>query len=91
MSKENIGRVVPNLNDFITIVSKSGVSVGTTSTSISIGVSLKKTPVSIIPVAHGGSPFMISVNSWSENQINISVKATESLTNRTIQLICFFN
>lgn len=90
MSKENIGRVVPNLNDFITIVSKKGVSVGTTSTSISIGVSLKKTPVSIIPVVHGGAPFMISVNSWSENQININVKATESLTNRTIQLICFF-
>lgn len=91
MSKENIGCVVPNLNDFITIVTKNDVSVGTASKHISIDVSLKKSPVSVIPVVHGGAPFMVSVNSWNDKQININVKATENLVNRTIQLICFFD
>ena len=75
----------------IMIANKSGIQVGT-APSINLTVPFKcpSNPIAVIPHAHGGAPFMCSVNSWTNTEAVIGVEAKQALTNRNLVLVIIY-
>lgn len=74
----------------IMIANKSGIQVGTTPSMITVPFKCPSNPIAVIPHAHGGAPFMCSVNSWTNTEAVISVEAKQALTNRNLVLVIIY-
>ena len=74
----------------IMIANKRGIQVGTTPSMITVPFKCPSNPIAIIPHAHGGAPFMCSVNSWTTTDAVISVEAKQTLTNRIVVLAIIY-
>lgn len=72
------------------IANKRGIQVGTTPSMITVPFKCPSNPIAVIPHAHGGAPFMCSVNSWTNTEVVISVEAKQALTNRNLVLVIIY-
>ena len=74
----------------IMIANKRGIQVGTTPSMITVPFKCPSNPIAVIPHAHGGAPFMCSVNSWTNTEAVIGVEAKQALTNRNLVLVIIY-
>lgn len=74
----------------IIIASQVAESVRTEASTLSINYNCPRNPIAIIPIPQGGAPFMCSVNSWTQSQATLGLKATEELKNRRVAIAVIY-
>ena len=74
----------------IIAIAKTGVSVSTSTTNVTVSYNAPSYPIAIIPIMHGGIPVYCSVNSWTQTSAQIMLYGSQSASNRTLQLLVVY-
>lgn len=74
----------------IVAVSKTGVSVSTSITNVTVNYNVPEYPIAVIPIIHGGTPVYCSVNSWTQTSAQIMLCGSQSVSNRVLQLLVIY-
>lgn len=74
----------------IATASKTGISVSTSTTNVTVNYNVPEYPITVIPIMHGGTPVYCSVNSWTQTSAQIMLCGSQSASNRTLQLLIVY-
>ena len=74
----------------IIAVSRTGVSVSTSTTNVTVSYNVPSYPIAVIPIIHGGVPVYCSVNSWTQTSAQVMLCGSQSTSNRTLQLLVVY-
>ncbi len=72
------------------IATAKNITLSSRGTDLVVSYNVPRFPIAIVPMIHGGVPAYISVNSWSQTQAHIFVRAAADASNRTFQLIVVY-